>query len=82
VDEGLGYLKLCLVFFLVVLVWSLVCKLFFSTFVLAVKGFINLKLGTRAFRLKTYRRRDEARFFIEFEFITACDWYKKTRWTY
>jgi hypothetical protein len=49
---------------------------------LAVKGFINLKLGTRAFCLKTYRRRDEARFFIEFEFITACDWYKKTRWTY
>jgi hypothetical protein len=30
----------------------MVCKLFFSTFVLAVKGFINLKMGTRAFCLK------------------------------
>jgi hypothetical protein len=30
----------------------MVCKLFFSTYVLAVYGFINLRLGTRAFCLK------------------------------
>jgi hypothetical protein len=30
----------------------MVCKLFFSTYALAVNGFINLKLGTRAFYLK------------------------------
>jgi hypothetical protein len=44
-DEGLNYRKL---------VWSMVCKIFFGIYVLPVKGFINLKLGTRAFCLTTF----------------------------